>query len=156
MNKFNITNNSILQNCVSRINEIRDAGGIPIVSISDKKEDRSKAQNRLMHQWFKDIHNMTGHGLGFESGRCKYSYFLPVMASSENEEAVQAYELIKMIEQSRGYEYACTALGMSIIASTRTLKTKEFAQALTAMYASESGYCLTDPSTMGLDMGRWE
>lgn len=155
MTKFYIKDNNIFQNMVAQIREIQAKGVIPLVSISEKKEDRSKAQNRLMHQWFKDINNMTNHGLEFESGRCKYAYFLPVMASSENEEAKEAYELIKEIEKLRSYEYVCSALGMSLLASTRMLKTKEFAQALTAMQQGEYQYCLTDPSMMGLDMGRF-
>ncbi|WP_077929244.1 recombination protein NinB [Wohlfahrtiimonas populi] len=155
MTKFYIINNNILQNAITEIRAVMAKGITPLVSISEKKEDRSKAQNRLMHQWFKDIHNMTNHGLEFESGRCKYAYFLPVMASSEDEEVRDQYLLIKEIEKLRDYEYVCKALGASAISSTSMLKVKEFAQALTAMQQGEYQYCLTDPSMMGLDMGRF-
>lgn len=155
MTKFYIINNNILQNAITEIRSVMAKGITPLVSISEKKEDRSKAQNRLMHQWFKDINNMTNHGLEFESGRCKYAYFLPVMASSENEEAVDQYWVIKELEKIFGYERVCEMLAKSTIASTSLLKTKEFAQALTAMQQGEYQYCLTDPSMMGLDMGRF-
>lgn len=151
MTKFYIINNNNLQNAIAEIRSVMAKGITPLVSISEKKEDRSSAQNRLMHQWFKDIHNMTNHGLEFESGRCKYAYFLPIMASSEDEEVADQYLLIKEIEKLRGYPYICKALGRSAIQSTSMLKTKEFAQALTAMQMGEYQYCLTDPQMMGLD-----
>lgn len=151
MTKFYVINNNILQNAIAEIRSVMAKGVVPMVSISEKKEDRSKAQNRLMHRWFKDINNMTNHGLEFESGRCKYAYFLPVMAASEDDEVREQYLLIKEIEKIRGYEYICKALGRSAIQSTSMLKVKEFAQAMTAMQQGEYQYCLTDPQLVGLD-----
>jgi len=152
MAKFYVKNNAILQRVITEIREIQAKKQVPIVSVLESKKDRSYAQNRLMHKWFKDIHNMTQNGIEYEAGRCKYAYFLPNMAASDNENAIAAYELIREIEQLRGYEYVCQALGKSLIASTRTLTTNEFANALSAMQHGECEYCLTDPSLYGLEL----
>jgi len=152
MARFYVKNNAILQRVIAYIRDIQSKDGVPMVNISNRKEDRSHAQNRLMHKWFKDIHNMTQAGIEYEAGRCKYAYFLPIMATSDNEDAVEAYELIKEIEKLRGYEYTCKALGQSLLPSSRLLSTKEFAQALTEMQQGEWEHCLTDPSLYGSNL----
>lgn len=125
-----------------------------IVTICEK-DDRSSAQNRLMHQWFKDIDKQTKSGVEYESGRCKLSYFLPVMGRSENKEVREACELLRYIYAERGREYLIKVLGQSLVQSTSLLSVKEFAEAMTEMYRSECGYNLTDPSMQGLDIN-WE
>ena len=151
MRIYYIRDNAILQNMLAEVRAIQHAGGLPKVSVSDTKESRSEKQNRLLHKWFRDIANSAGNDLVSEAGRCKLGYFLPAMRASEREEARLAAEIIDTVWRERGYEYAAKALGTSSIVSTRTLPTKEFAQALTAMQASEAEHFLTDPETYGLD-----
>lgn len=151
MSKFYIVNNSTFQNAIACINDMRAKGITPLVSISEKKEDRSSAQNRLMHQWFKDISNQTNNGIEYEAGRCKIAYFLPVMARSDDEE-IRAYcKKLREIYRNMGHEFLSNLLGSSQLASTSLLGVKDFAEAMTNMYRAEYQYRLTDPQTMGLD-----
>lgn len=157
--KYHIINNSVFQNMIAEVRGIVANGKTPIVSVSDKKESRSQAQNRLMQQWFKDIANVTCNDIIYEAGRCKYRYFLPIMQYSEHEEPREAFEIIKEFEAfkgAEGYEIITNALGRSMIASTRTLKVKEFAVALTMMQEGEYMNNLTDPAMIGIDMSRWQ
>lgn len=151
MTKFFIVSDSILQNAINKIKELRANGINPLVSISEKKEKRSDAQNRLMQRWFKDIHDQSKQGLKYEAGRCKFEYFLPLMATGKNEAARLNYDLIVYALETRGYPYVLDALANGWIKSTRTLTTKEFAEAMTAMQQGEYQYRLTDPQLVGLD-----
>lgn len=151
MTKFYIINNNILQNAITEIRAVMAKGITPLVSISEKKEDRSSAQNRLMHQWFKDINNQTNNGIEYEAGRCKIAYFLPVMARSEDEE-IRAYcKKLREIYRNMGHEFLSDLLGSSQLSSTSLLGVKDFAEAMTNMYRSEYQYQLTDPQFAGLD-----
>ena len=149
---FQVKDYQILGNLIAEINRLWTEGKSPLVKIEDKKEDRSKAQNRLMHLWFKDIAKSTGNGVIYEAGRCKIKYFLPVLRYSENEEAKFAIDLCEMIYKQRGYEYLQEALGKSLIESTRKLSVKEFEDALSAMQAGEAEHNLTDPDKYGLNV----
>lgn len=151
MTKFFIVSDSILQNAITKINELRADGINPLVSISEAKEDRSDKQNRLMHQWFKDIHKQTGNGIEYEAGRCKIAYFLPVMARSEDDELREYCKRLRDIYRDMGREFLSDLLGSSQLSSTSLLGVKDFAEAMTNMYRAEYQYRLTDPQTMGLD-----
>lgn len=151
MSTYYIRDNAILHNMLAEVRDIQQAGGSPKVAVSNGREARSHKQNRLLHRWFRDITNSSGNDLASEAGRCKLTYFLPVLRASEKEDARLAAEIIDTIWRERNYEYAVQALGTSAIASTRTLPAKEFAQALTAMQTGEAEHFLTDPETYGLE-----
>lgn len=129
-----------------RLNELLASGKSPYVEIKGESIDRSQAQNKTMHMWFKEISKSTGSDVIEEAGRCKFLYFLPILGMSENDESRFAAELLRMIYKQRGYEYLVQALGRSMIESTRLLTVKEFEQALTSMRAGEAMHNLTDPS----------
>lgn len=150
--KFQVSNFSILGNLIAHINSLQAEGKSPLVTVSDKTEDRSSAQNRLMHMWFKDIAKSTGHGIIYEAGRCKMRYFLPMLRLSSDEKAQFAIDLCEMAYKQKGQEYLIRALGEGLIESTRHLKTKEFEEALTEMQMGESQHKLTDPTIYGM---RW-
>lgn len=150
--KFQVSNFAVLGNLIAHINSLQAEGKSPLVTVSEKTEDRSGAQNRLMHMWFKDIAKSTGSDVIEEAGRCKFVYFLPVLGMSENDESRFAADLLRMIWRERGYEYLVQALGRSMIESTRLLTTKEFEQALTSMQVGERAHKLTDPTIYGM---RW-
>lgn len=149
---FQVNDYAILGNMIARINKMWADGKTPIVTISDKKIDRSSAQNRLMHMWFRDIAKSTKHGIVYEAGRCKYQYFLPILAMSEREEAVIASFVARETEKRVGYERFLKVLGSSVIGTTRFLTVKEFEEALTAMQFGEAEHNLTNPELHGY---RW-
>lgn len=150
--KFQVNDFSILGNLTAHINQMWANGEKPLVTVENKTDDRSGAQNRLMHMWFKDIAKSTGNDVIEEAGRCKFVYFLPVLGISENEESRFAADLLRMIYKQRGYEYLVQALGRSMIESTRLLTVKEFEQALTSMQVGERAHKLTNPDVYGY---RW-
>lgn len=152
MNVYQISNYEVLGNFIKKVNAMWSEGKDPLVTIQDKKEDRSKAQNRLMHMWFRDIAKSTKHGRVYEAGRCKYQYFLPILAMSEREEAVIANFVARDLEKRYGYERLLKLLGSSTIATTRFLTVKEFEEALTAMQFGEAEHNLTNPELHGY---RW-
>ena len=149
MDIFQVNDYEVLGNLNKRINEIWAEGGTPLVKIENKKEERSKAQNRLMHLWFRDIAKSTGHGMAYEAGRCKHQYFLPILAMSEREEAVIANFVARDLEKRYGYERLLKLLGSSTIATTRFLTVKEFEEALNEMQAGEAHHNLTNPDVYG-------
>lgn len=147
---FQVKDHGVLGNLVAEITKMWADGQTPLVSIKDQKEDRSRAQNRLMHMWFRDIAKSTGHGIIYEAGRCKMRYFLPLLRASDDEKAQFAIDLCEMAYKQRGQEYLIRALGESLIESTRHLKTKEFEEALNEMQAGEAHHNLTNPDVYGL------
>ena len=147
--KYQVINFDILGKLIARINEMKSAGKSPLVTVEDKTEDRSGAQNRLMHMWFKDIAKSTGNSVTEESGRCKFMYFLPVLGASENEDSRHAAEFLRMVWKERGYEYLVNVLGRSLAESTRLMSVKEFEQALTEMQIGEAQHNLTNPDIYG-------
>lgn len=134
----------------AELNAMMADGKTPLVTISDKKIDRSSAQNRMFHQWVRDIDRSTNHGTAYESGRCKYQYFLPVLQRSEKEEAIIASFVAKETEKRVGFERFLKVLGNSVIGTTRFLTVKEFAEALTEMQIGEAQHNLTNPDYYGL------
>lgn len=146
---FQMNDFAVLGNFTARINEMWAEGKVPMVTISDKKVDRSTAQNRLMHMWFKDIAKSTGNSVTEEAGRCKFMYFLPVLGASENEDSRHAAEFLRMVWKERGYEYLVNVLGRSLAESTRLMSVKEFEQALTEMQIGEAQHNLTNPDIYG-------
>lgn len=147
---FQVKDHGVLGNLVAEITKMWAEGQTPLVSIKDQKEDRSRAQNRLMHMWFRDIAKSTGHGMAYEAGRCKHQYFLPILAMSEREEAVIANFVARDLEKRYGYERLLKLLGSSTIATTRFLTVKEFEEALNEMQAGEAHHNLTNPDVYGL------
>lgn len=147
---FQINGFGVLGNLNAKLNEMMSAGETPIVTISNKSLDRSQAQNRLMQKWFADIHKSTGQGREYESGRCKYQYFLPILQRSEKEEAIIASFVAKETEKRVGFERFLKVLGNSVIGTTRFLTVKEFAEALTEMQIGEAQHNLTNPDYYGL------
>lgn len=152
--KFQVNDYAVLGNMTAHINEMWADGKTPIVTISDKKTDRSSAQNRLMHQWFRDIDKSTKQGIIYEAGRCKYQYFLPILQYSEKEEAVIASFVAKETEKRVGFERFLKVLGNSVIGTTRFLSVKEFEQALTDMQIGEAQHNLTNPDNYGINIFR--
>lgn len=152
MSVYQISSYEVLGNFVKEINKMWNEGKDPLVTIQDKREDRSKAQNRLMHMWFRDIAKSTKHGIVYEAGRCKYQYFLPILAMSEREDAIIASFVAKETEKRVGYERFLKVLGSSVIGTTRFLTVKEFEEALTAMQFGEAEHNLTNPELHGY---RW-
>lgn len=146
---FQVKDHGVLGNLVAEITKMWADGQTPLVSIKDQKEDRSRAQNRLMHMWFRDIAKSTGHGMAYEAGRCKHQYFLPILAMSEREEAVIANFVARDLEKRYGYERLLKLLGSSTIATTRFLTVKEFEEALNEMQAGEAHHNLTNPDVYG-------
>lgn len=150
--KFQLINYEVVGNMMAYINGMIADGKSPLVTVADKKEDRSSAQNRLMHKWFSDIAEQSGHGVIYEAGRCKIKYFLPILRLSTNEKAIFNIDLCELAFKSRGLEYLSKALGEGLIESTRNLKSKEFEEALTNMQIGESqNYKLTDPDKNGFN-----
>ncbi len=157
--QFLIRNDEVQDNLIKHLNEIREKGGIPFVEVGNKKDTRRNAQNRLMQQWFSDIDKKTGHGVIYESGRCKMRYFLPLMRHSQDQKCLDQIEFIewiyrtKRVEGGEGYafDYLVEKLGSSHIESTRLLSVKLFAQALTNMQEGEAkeGIILTNPNDYG-------
>lgn len=129
-----------------------------IITVENKAEDRSSAQNRLAHKWYKEISSSTGHELWYETGRCKERYFLPLLKMSENETSRQAYwvamtikqRLIKAGKSDAFYEVLYSGLAPS----TRFLSVKEFSTALEHMQQGEAIHNLTSPLHYGLDFRR--
>lgn len=151
MIKFFIKNDQIRANANACIDRLIAEGEIPLVTVSTANDARSDKQNRLMHQWFKDIDKQTGNGIEYEAGRCKIAYFLPVMARSEDEELREYCKRLRDIYRKMGHEFLSDLLGSSQLASTSLLGVKDFAEAMTNMYRSEYEYQLTDPQFAGLD-----
>lgn len=146
---FQVKNYEVLGNLVAQINKMWAEDKSPLIEIKDKTEDRSKAQNRLMHMWFRDIAKSTGHGVIYEAGRCKYQYFLPLLILSQKEEAVIASFVAQETEKRVGYERFLKVLGTGVIGTTRFLTTQEFAEALTNMQIGEVEHNLSDPVKFG-------
>ena len=64
-----------------------------VVRIDQKQEDRSKAQNRLLHMWFGQMAKFTGD----EPEKIKYEMkkkFLAKICVRDNESAQEAYEAV--------------------------------------------------------------
>lgn len=150
--KYQVINDFVLGNMVAEVKRLMAEGKSPLVTIEDKKIDRSTAQNNLMHLWFRDIANSTKQGITYEGGRCKIQYFLPILRYSKKEKAQFAIDLCELAYRERGYEYLQRALGESFLESTRHLATEEFAEALTNMQMGEAEHNLTNPELHGY---RW-
>lgn len=145
---FKVTGFEIIGNMVGRLNQLMASGINPVVTIREEDNDRSRAQNRLMHRWFSDIAKTTGNGVIYEAGRCKMTYFLPLLAGSDNEEAVMAHYVATEIYKKVGYEKFCKVIGSSVIGTTRYLSVKQFEEALNNMAEGERLNNLTDPSRL--------
>ena len=151
MGIYYIRNETIFQNALQEIKEIQENGGFPKVTVTSEKETRSLKQNRLLHTWFRDISRSTGSDLVYESGRCKLTYFVPIMKSSSRERARDLSDIIETVLYQKGYEETVTFLGTNALESTRSLTVKEFSEALRMMENSEQEHHLTDPETLGLE-----
>lgn len=150
MSTYYIRNETILQHMLEEVRGIQKKGGSPKVSVSDQKATRSFKQNRLMHTWFQDISKSTGNDLVLEAGRCKMTYFVPVMKSSEREHARELCDIIDTIIYQKGYEDTVKFLGTGALESTRSLTVKEFSQAMFSMQDGENEHNLTDPEVYDL------
>lgn len=152
-NIFQVNSYEVLGELNKRINEFWAEGKNPYIEIRDHKEDRSSAQNRTMHKWFKDISRSTKHELWYETGRCKERYFLPLLKQSDRKEARQSYWVAMKIKESLELAGKPDAfyetLYSGITPSTRFLNVKEFSIAMEHMWQGESQHNLTDPSKYG-------
>ncbi len=152
MNVFYISEkgNEPHRNCLEEINKWLADGAVK-VTLSHRKLTRSQQQNKVMHMWFKDIQQQTFEPLHEIGGRCKLQYFVPVLLTSDSEKAQRFQDVWQVIEVNTSYEKQVKILGLSDIASTSQLSSKEFSQALTAMRANEQcKYWLRDPELQGL------
>lgn len=167
--QFLINSDDVLKELVKYVNSQRDKGVTPFVEVGNKKDVRRNAQNRTMHMWFKEISEQTGNGLIYESGRCKISYFLPVMRQSKSSKTTDQIEVLEWIWKSKestifsetgarggGYEFLAMLLGNSHIESTRLLTVEEFATAMNNMQEAErnNGIILTNPEKYGWEIWR--
>lgn len=153
INVFQIKDYAVLGNFMKRLHELWSDGEEPFVEIKVKKDDRSNAQNRTMHLWFKEIAESTKHELWYEVGRCKERYFLPVLKASDRKEAKQAYWIAmtikkRLIEVGKPEAFYET-LYSGATPSTRFLSSKEFSIALEHMYQCEAEHNLTNPGDYG-------
>ncbi|MGL5261151.1 MAG: hypothetical protein ACRC9P_02075 [Bacteroides sp.] len=150
--KYQITGFEVLGNMIAKVNELVAKGEKPFVTISTKSQDRSYAQNKVMHMWFADISKSTGNDIQYEAGRCKIQYFLPVLRRSDNPEADFVIELCEGVYRNNGYEVLSKALASSAIKSTSIMTVKEFTEALEAMREGEREHQLRDPSVFGYEL----
>ena len=77
----------------SNYNQAINDGKPLVVRIDQKQEDRSKAQNRLLHMWFGQIARFTGD----EPEKIKYEMkkkFLAKIYIRDNPDALEAFEAV--------------------------------------------------------------
>ncbi|MBS9780943.1 MAG: hypothetical protein KGV56_00435 [Gammaproteobacteria bacterium] len=140
------------RNCLAEINKWLEDGAVK-VTLSRKGLTRSQQQNKVLHMWIADIHQQTFEPLHEIGGRCKLQYFVPVLLASESDKAGRFQDIWQVVEANTTYEKQVEILGLSDIASTSLLSSKEFSQALTTMRVSEQGkHWLRDPALRGLSI----
>lgn len=138
----------IWRNLLREMGEAVQSGKALEVCFKEYKTNRSKAQNAVFHMWAEDVANATGddkHG-----GRLKLQYFVPVLLRDDDEWAwVWRHTGAKL-----PYEKQIAFLGLpNMLGSTSRCNTKQFAEALDALWCGESHLGLRDPALFGLDWG---
>lgn len=136
----------IWRNLLREMGDAVQSGKALEVCLRPYKTTRSKAQNAVFHMWAEDVANATGddrHG-----GRLKLQYFVPVLLRDD--------EAWAWVWQQTGaklsYEKQVAFLGMpNVLGCTSRCNTKQFSEALDALWAGESHLGLRNPAVFGLD-----
>lgn len=107
-----------------------EADGKTMVTIGNATNKRHKAQNRLMHFWYKYISVMKKEDWALNEEQvkafCKYTYGVPIM--QRHEEFREAWEAIRYIDHEQ-----LMKLLESLFPVTSLMSVKECAEYLTAM-----------------------
>ena len=117
------------------------------VQVKTYDEKRSKAQNRLSHQWYIDI---SAQGKEYTpkqaKAKCKYHYGLPVMRADEM--YMKYWDIARFDERS----YPDILEILEEYPMTKFMGVKQMSQYLTDIQNElGSKYQLTDPSLYGLE-----
>lgn len=115
------------------------------VSISEKAEERTKAQNRLIHRWFADIsrHHSFGQSEADVKVHCNLTYGRPIMARDDPEwEGAFGYIFDRLDRPAK-----LKAIRVLDVPFTRRMRVKQLSEYMDQMQRdyAELGVYLTDP-----------
>lgn len=143
---FTLRNREVARNLFRVVGDLfagRDAPDELIdVVIREHKKDRSLAQNRLSHLWYKERAEYFGTTPEYEHRFCKLRYGCPLLMAEDEDFARLYHQVIESLD----YEDRIKA--MKIFSVTRVMKTKTMAQYLThiEMDSVKHGVPLTKPA----------
>jgi hypothetical protein len=125
-----------------------------VITVEKLKMDRTDAQRRLSHLWYKQLGEQTGHGHEYERRHCKWNFGFPVLLQRDppDEDINRFY---RTLVYKLTYEERVAAMQYTDV--TSLFKVKEFSEYLNTIerYAAEMGYHLTFPDDQyDLAMGR--
>lgn len=118
-----------------------------VITVEKLKRDRTGAQNRLSHLWYKQLGEQTGHGHEYERRHCKWNFGFPVLLQRDppDEDINRFYHTLV---DKLTYEERVAAMQYTDV--TSLFKVREFAEYLNTIerYAAEMGYQLTHPDDL--------
>lgn len=121
-----------------------------LVTITEAKISRTKAQNRLLHRFFADIERQTmGQTAAEIKAHCNLTYGRPILARDDPEwESAFGY-----IFDSLNHPAKLKAIRVLDIPFTRRMGVKQLTEYIEQMQRdyAEAGIRLTDPSLRGYD-----
>lgn len=140
---------------LSRIGQIvcdmTKQGNVKVV-ISDKNETRSMKLNRTFNMICGDIAKKTGHGVSYERGRCKDSYFLPIFIAKYRDKKPIEHWTIQMALKNLDYEQRIKFLAADIVPLTSAMNNKDFSECLNEMLNCESHNITRHPDDYRRDL----
>lgn len=149
--QFRLVSVDVRNNAIQYIEQIPLDAKRPLVVQIIEDNVRSSNQNRLQHQWYRDMASQGDQCAEDYRRYCKLHYGVPILRADDDYFREQYDRVIKPMEYERKLDFMTGALEIPV---TSIMTVEQMTRFLDAVWVGQArqGFRLTDPAFAGLEV----